>query len=127
MSFTVKDFSYDDIVINCNFDTRVSIISDDSGVGKTYLMDILMGYCKNNHIPCKHYDYDHPDIEPQDSGLLLIDRADLFLTNEHLASLKSAGCSSVICMQNSCRLDTSGCGKYVLLPTERSIESKRYR
>ena len=127
MSFVIKDFKYDDIIVNCNFDTKVSIISDDSGVGKTYLLDILMGYCKVNHIPCKHYDYDHQDIIPQDDGMVLIDRADLFLTDEHLAGLKSAGCSSVICMRSSCRLDTSGCGKYVLLPTERSIESKRYR
>lgn len=126
MSFVVKDFKYDGIIVNCSFDTKVSIVSDDSSVGKTFLLNILMGYCAANHIPCKHYDYGHQDIVPQDSGVVLIDRADLFLTDDHLAGLKSAGCSSIICMR-SCRLDTSGCGKYVLLPTERSISTKRYR
>ena len=82
------DYNSMDIHMCGKFESRCNILSDSSGTGKTLLLSTLLFYCMEQGYRVRHYDYAHP-LEKVELGydILLLDNADLYLTQELLDSL----------------------------------------
>jgi len=128
--FKVNNFKCGSTVFDIDFKDRVNLIVDNSGTGKTFMMELIWSYCLDNGISCTHVDYKHRDV-PLSGEILLFDKADLYLTPEMFEKLKTLDAISIISIKDKLGLDYRDCGLYRLVTSYNSDgtivkETKRY-
>lgn len=89
------------VVVNLN--KRVNILYDLSGTGKTFLMSLISSYCtmhglRYGRIAAEQgwYDIDVIIALSKTCDYLMLDNADLYLTNDILREIKSNGAEHII-------------------------------
>lgn len=123
----IDNYEYNSTIFNLDFQNKINFLVDNSGTGKTFLMQMLKFYCDDNNISCTHVDYIHKDMPLGDSKVLLFDRADLYFTDGMLSRLKNLDSISIISMKDTSDLDMYGdIGLYRLINTGTEITSKRW-
>lgn len=124
----IDNYEYNSTIFNVNFQDKINFLVDNSGTGKTFLMQMLKFYCDDNGIPCTHVDYIHKDMPLNNAKILLFDKADLYFTNNLLNELKSMDAISVICIKNTNKLDMFGdIGLYCLENNATEISTRKWR
>lgn len=122
----VTNYEYNSTIFNLDFQNKINLIVDNSGTGKTFLLQMLKFYCDDAGISCTHIDYIHKDM-PLDGSVLLFDKADLYFTNDFFEKLKSLDAVSIISIKNTADLDMFGdMGVYRLINNGSEITTERW-
>lgn len=103
---------YNSANIDVTFINRLNILSGNSGTGKTFLYRALEHFCLINNIKYKYLDFrSAEDTQEQiinicsDKDVLLLDNADLYLTESILKELrKDSNKILIICMKDTSRI-----------------------
>lgn len=123
---------YNGVDFDISFDNNVNFLCGNSGTGKTFLMHALELFCSNSDITCQYVDYRSRKKSLSyimslcsDAEVILLDNADLYLTQEILTALKSQGKFLVISMKDTCELDTYDSAQYVVKYKHTNLRLKR--
>ena len=115
------DIDYSGVNFKAEFTGKVNILSSPSGTGKTFLLHAIESFCLNQNIEysfynCRYCILDEESIKNlcKDSHVVLLDNADLYLTNELLSWFKTQNMVVLICMKNTSHLDMEGVIKYAV-------------
>ncbi|MDO5150613.1 MAG: hypothetical protein Q4D76_14680 [Oscillospiraceae bacterium] len=122
-----------DITLDINLDDTVAILLDDSGTGKTFMFKVLSSYCVINQIRCEKFDYsdEHRNLEYfrntiGDAEIVLMDNADLYMTQELLDYLKNSGKQVIISIKHIEKFTScEGCGFYTVDYDGKSLKTVR--
>lgn len=113
------NINYNGIKIEAEFLNKINIFNGYSGTGKTLLMKATELYCMNNKISCRYCDYRCQDLEEdqiinycKNAEVILLDNADLYLTNDLLEKLKDK--FIVICMKDTSVIDMLDTTEYIV-------------
>lgn len=112
---------YNGIFIQVNIDSRLNILVGNSGTGKTLLLSALDLYCLNNNISCRLCNYNDASLNEDQlinicsyADVLLLDNADLYLTNDILMHLLNISKIIVISMEDISNIDTNEAEQYLV-------------
>lgn len=123
----INKYEYNSTIFNLDFQNKVNFLIDNSGTGKTFLMQMLKFYCDDNNIPCTHVDFIHKDMPISNSKVLLFDKADLYFTDTLLSELKNLDAISIISIKSTRGLDMYGdIGLYRLINNGTEITSEKW-
>lgn len=88
------DIIYNGIHVIAKFNNKLNFLIYDSGTGKTLLMQAIILFCKKNKMKFKYFNYLDADIQESElinscinSDIILLDNADLYLTDSILQKL----------------------------------------
>ena len=128
----LKDVIYNSTKFDISFLDKINILLDNSGTGKTFLINMVSSYCENNDIPYMHIDYKHRELVDNKKSLynkeiLLFDKADLYLTPDLFEELKSVKGISIISIKDIADLYIdNNVGLYNLINTGSNIKTNRW-
>lgn len=107
------------IDVEAEFKNSLSLLSGDSGTGKTLLLKAVRLYCRNNNISCQYCDY---NLEGKKSNqiitlcegcdVVLFDNADLYLTDEIIHYFLNKGSIIIFSMKNTFGISTAGSSRF---------------
>jgi len=128
----IKNYIFANTTFNADFIDKVNLMIDDSGTGKTFLIKMVINYCRNNNIPYLHIDYEHRDLlndvgNLNSKEILLFDKADLYLTKELFEEIKNLKPISIISIKNIKGYKVkNNVGKYRLINTGENIDVEKW-
>lgn len=113
-------FNFSGIDIDAKFKNNFGILVGDSGTGKTLLMKAVELYCLKNDIAYQYMDsnmrtYTQEQILDilSDKEVVLLDNADLYLTNDILNILRmDQNRFILICMKDTSKLNVRYASEY---------------
>lgn len=119
----ISQYEYNSTLFDVDFKNRINLLVDDSGTGKTFLLQMLKFFCDDNNISCAHIDYIHKDMPLEGNDVLLFDKADLYVTSDMFDKLKDLDATSIISIKNTTDLDMYGdIGMYRLINSGKQIK-----
>lgn len=122
----ISDYEYNSTIFNMKFENKINLLIDNSGTGKTFLLQMLKFYCDDNDISCTHIDYIHKDMPLEGSKVLLFDKADLYFTKDLFDKVKNLDAISIISIKSTVELDMFGdIGIYRLINNGTNILVKK--
>ena len=111
------ELNYQGVSIKAKFN-KWNMLSGYSGTGKTFLMQAVELFCKNNSITCLYCDYRFADYTDEqikelskNAEVVLLDNADLYLNNNLFSWFKQK--LFIVCMKDTTGLDMDGVHKYI--------------
>jgi len=126
-SFIVK-VKYCGVNFEAEFTGKLSLLSGYSGTGKTFLINAIELYCLNNKIKYAHVDYKFRDTKEEiiegycsDAEVILLDNADLYLTNDLLSALRKDNKFIIMCMKDTSGLDMADVDEYIVNYKDKKI------
>ena len=123
----IINYEYSSTNFSVNFENKINLLVDNSGTGKTFLLNMLKFYCDEGGISCAHVDYLHQDVILDNKDILLFDRADLYLTSEMFNKISSLDATSIISIKSTVDLNLVGdIGFYRVLYYNKSIVTRRW-
>lgn len=112
------EITYQGVAVEANFH-KWNMLSGYSGTGKTFLMQAVELFCKNNSIACIYCDYRFADYTDEqikelskNAKIVLLDNADLYLNNDLFSWFKDK-LLFIACMKDTTGLDMYGVHKYI--------------
>ena len=113
-------FNFSGIDIDANFKNNFGILVRDSGTGKTLLMKAAELYCLKNDIAYQYMDSNTRTYTQEqilnilsDKEVVLLDNADLYLTNDILNTLRSdTNRFILICIKDTSKLNIRYASEY---------------
>jgi hypothetical protein len=120
-------------IFSIDFKDKINMIKGDSGTGKTYLFNVIYGYCSVNNIPCAYIDYKMVASNNEDlifehcknKKLILLDNADLYLTSDLFNKLKNLDSTLIISKKTSFGLNMNDVHLYKVSYENRIISTRR--
>ena len=107
-----------------NFIDKVNILYDNSGAGKSFLLNVLNKYISlsNSSVFYRNYNNLTGEID-YSADVVILDNADLYLTDEIISCLKTSRCVSVISLHRlfDYKLMDKCIGKYMLTRDKEGI------
>ena len=104
--------TFNDITIEAEIFKGVNLLSGNSGTGKTLLMQSIELYCANNNIKYAFLNYRNKDNTKeqiislcQNTDIVMIDNADLFITNDIIREILEISNYIVISLKDSSKID----------------------
>ena len=99
------EYTSNGVVFSVNLESKVNIIFDDSGTGKSFFFETLKDYCKLKNIDYSFFNYQTSNtknklINVKDDELVIMDNADLYLTRDILNELKTGKCIIILSIKN---------------------------
>lgn len=115
-----KVYSTLNINAHIEFKDNVAVIIDNSGTGKTFMFKIIASYCVVNHIKYTLFNYNHKEYSfdtfkkcIDDTDIIIMDNADLYMNPELFEYLKKCGKQIIISIKHTNSLTTyENCGFY---------------
>ena len=101
------DFEYNATRFCIDFEGKINLLEDNSGTGKTFLCTALRSYLADKGIPClainskifQHLDFQNLILDGKE--VIILDNADLYLTDELLERLKKSTAIVIIALHDS--------------------------
>lgn len=125
--------TYQGVQVTANFINRLNMLSGYSGTGKTFLMQAIELFCVNSSIECvycnfRFKDYTQEQIEEvcKNAQVVLLDNADLYLTNELNLWLKSTDKFIIMCMKDTSHVDMENVHKYIVTYANTTLTLKEF-
>lgn len=127
------DIEYSGVNFKAEFTGKLNMLSSPSGTGKTFLLHAIQSFCTNQNIEyafynCRNCILDEELIKAlcKDSQIVLLDNADLYLTNELLSWFKTQNMIVIICMKNTSHLDMEGVVEYTVDYRDRKVTIEEF-
>lgn len=112
-SLNVK-MDFNGIDIEVNFNPGTHILEGHSGTGKSLLLEAINLFCLNNNKTCRYLNFNNRHNTKETilticgrSEVVLLDNADLYLTDEILRELKAENRFIIISVKDTAELDIS--------------------
>lgn len=109
---------YNNIYTEINIKTGISLLSSESGSGKTLLLNLITDYCNNNHIQYCLINYTNIDQLPElfnnTYEIVLLDNADRYITDEILEKLREISKYAIIVLKDDSKVDTRDTSQYLV-------------
>lgn len=112
---------FNGIRIDAEINAGINLLSGDSGTGKTLLMQAIELYCSENNIKYTFLNYrQRKNSEEQieylcnDSDIVIIDNADLFLRQSLLDRLQKINKYIIISLKDSSKIDCRNITEYLV-------------
>ena len=112
---------YSGVTVCAEFHNKLNLLSGFSGTGKTFLMQAIELYCLNEKINCiycdfryMYFDEEQIKIMCKNAEVVLLDNADLYLTDSILSWLKEQGKMLIICMKDTSYIDMEDMHEYIV-------------
>lgn len=119
-SLTIN-MNYSGVQIKANFNNKLNMLSGFSGTGKTFLMGAVELFCRNNKIAYAVCDYRTQDIDSdkikalcEKADVILLDNADLYLSNDILEWFRKNNKFIIMCMKKNSKIDMCGVTEYLV-------------
>lgn len=127
------NINYQGINVDVQFNHIWNMLSGYSGTGKTFLMQAIKLFCMKHEISCVYCDYNFLDKEIdqvksfcKNAEVVLLDNADLYLTNELFLWLKGSGKFLIVCMKDTSKIDMEDVAEYIVSYENRHITMEAY-
>lgn len=106
---------YNGIDVECSFNNKLNILRGSSGSGKTLLLTVIDFYCTFNKISCRLCNYDIAELRPdtiisicKNAEVVLLDNADLYLTEDILKVILKTAKFVVMSIKNTDGISIDG-------------------
>lgn len=120
--------NYSGVDINAKFTNKINMLSGYSGTGKTFLMEAVELYCLNNQIRRSYCDFRCMNLSDyqiktlcENAEVVILDNADLYLTNDIMKWLKENKKFLIICMKKTSKIDMRGITEYLVRYENRKL------
>ena len=121
------------INLSINITDSVAILLDDSGTGKTFMLEMLESYFVANGIAYKKFDYSSENEDTnwfiqgmQKANIVLLDNADLYMTKELFNYLKSSNKQVIMSIKHTEKLGSfENCGFYTINYDNNNLKTVR--
>lgn len=124
---------YSGVTVNVEFKDKLNLLSGYSGTGKTFLMQAIELYCLNEKINCVYCDFRYMNFEAEqikvmckNAEVVLLDNADLYLTDEILSWLREQGKMLIICMKDTSGIDMENMYEYIVRYQAKNITIEEF-
>jgi hypothetical protein len=98
-----------DVNFNVSFTDRICFLRSASGSGKSLLLRAIASYCETHEISCVlvNYNFEQDCIYQSCTGkeVILLDDAELYLTQELFAAIRDLGKMLIVVKQSTYGLD----------------------
>lgn len=136
MTMMKLDWTYEgdsNINLSINITDSVAILLDDSGTGKTFMLEMLESYFVANGIAYKKFDYSSENEDTkwfiqgmQKANIVLLDNADLYMTKELFNYLKSSNKQVIMSVKHTEKLGSfENCGFYTVNYDNNNLKTVR--
>lgn len=109
---------YNNIHTEINIKTGISLLSSESGSGKTLLLNLITDYCNKNHIQYCIINYTNidqlPELFSNTYEIVLLDNADRYITDEILEKLREISKYAIIVLKDDSKVDTRDTSQYLV-------------
>lgn len=112
---------FNSINVDVTLNEGVNLLSGDSGTGKTLLMQVVEFYCLENDIRYAfinyrqaRYTFEQIISDCNGAEMILIDNADLFITEELMKELKKIGKYILISLKDATKIDASNITEFLV-------------
>lgn len=112
---------FNDIDVEVELSAGINMLSGDSGTGKTLLMQAVELYCAENKIKYTFLNYRNRDNSIEQlltlcdkSEVIIIDNADLFISEKLVSKLKEKSKYLLISLKDSTKIDERDIIEYIV-------------
>lgn len=112
---------FNGIDVDIDLKDGVNLLSGDSGTGKTLVMQAIELFCASNNISCTFLNYRHRNLSEDQiitscasSRIILIDNADLFITQNILNEVRDSSDCIVLSLKDSSKIDGRNITEYLV-------------
>lgn len=112
---------YNGIDVECSFNNKLNILRGSSGSGKSLLLTAIDFYCTFNKISCRLCNYDIAGLRPdtiisicEDVEVVLLDNADLYLTEDILKAILKTAKFVIMSIKNTDGISIDGASEYLV-------------
>lgn len=112
---------YNGVSVDVEFNNKSNMLSGNSGTGKTFLMQAIDLYCINNNIKSLYIDYKFQGLDIEQlksicmkSDVILLDNADLYVTNELIEWLSKNNKITIVCMKDTSDINMECISSYIV-------------
>lgn len=120
IKMTIKQ-QYNGIDVEAELNTGINLLSGNSGTGKTLLMQVVELYCLENRIKYTFLNYrnrensiDQLSKLCEHSDVIIIDNADLFVTEQLISELKKGSKYILISLKDSTKIDEHNITEFIV-------------